>query len=339
MRVEKQRFKDLATTLTLDLGEVGESGTYHFQIYVEFTKQLTLSRIKELFDSNSIHVEPRRGTQKQAIAYCCKPDNYRGLSYPDDTRVEGPWFFGEAKQQGLDQRLMDLKQLADTGKTKLDMYESDFPTTLRHARNLDDYLLHAKLGRFTLRSPTSPILVEVHIGEPGTGKTELCKSTYPSHFVKNSSKWFDGYNGQQCVIFDDYYGGVMPASDFNQLLQPGIFSFEIKNGFYSCTSTQFCFTSNRWPHLWWMHSKTSPFQSFARRVSTWYFHRKGVEPVAHTEYNSLVAEVRGYFKYPTHQMEESGHTCLDEHTKLENIALTLDNTPVIMQLTEPMVIQ
>lgn len=45
--------------------------TPHFQGYVEFSSKLSLSSVK-LFLGSRAHIEPRAGTQDQAIAYCGK---------------------------------------------------------------------------------------------------------------------------------------------------------------------------------------------------------------------------------------------------------------------------
>ncbi len=67
--------------------EVGANGTPHFQGYCEFKIQKRLGAVKELLGGASVHIERRFGTQEQAIKYAKK----------EDTRVEGPWEFGEPK--------------------------------------------------------------------------------------------------------------------------------------------------------------------------------------------------------------------------------------------------
>lgn len=62
--------------------ESGESGTPHFQGYVEFSTQPRLAALKKILPT--AHWEPRRGTRDQARAYCMK----------DESRLDGPWEFG-----------------------------------------------------------------------------------------------------------------------------------------------------------------------------------------------------------------------------------------------------
>jgi len=51
--------------------EVGDSGTYHLQGYVEFRTKRRLNAVREVLGGTA-HVEPRRGTQEEAILYATK---------------------------------------------------------------------------------------------------------------------------------------------------------------------------------------------------------------------------------------------------------------------------
>jgi len=70
--------------------ECGEEGTMHYQGYVECSGKRSFAAIQSVPGFEGCHLEVRRGTQGQAIAYCEKND---------DTRVDGPWRHGEPKQQ------------------------------------------------------------------------------------------------------------------------------------------------------------------------------------------------------------------------------------------------
>lgn len=62
--------------------EISESGTYHFQGYCEFKKQLGLARAKALLGGATVHVERRRGSQAEAIKYCKKDDSRVAHTHP-----------------------------------------------------------------------------------------------------------------------------------------------------------------------------------------------------------------------------------------------------------------
>ncbi len=54
--------------------EIGDSGTYHLQGYCEFSNRVRLTTAKALLGGATVHLERRRGSQAQAIAYCKDAD-------------------------------------------------------------------------------------------------------------------------------------------------------------------------------------------------------------------------------------------------------------------------
>jgi len=51
------------------------TGQLHYQGYVEFTRTMRMKKIKELFQDETMHLEPRQGSRVQARAYCMKPES------------------------------------------------------------------------------------------------------------------------------------------------------------------------------------------------------------------------------------------------------------------------
>lgn len=75
-------FNDSLITYLCYQEEVGDSGTHHLQGYLELSAPRPLRSVLAfpLFcdlqqAGYSFHLEPRRGTQAEAIAYCRKPDS------------------------------------------------------------------------------------------------------------------------------------------------------------------------------------------------------------------------------------------------------------------------
>lgn len=79
----------------------------HWQCYVEFTKPMTLRQVKDVMEDNTVHAEPRRGTQEQAIRYCTK----------EATRVDEPFSFGKPKNQGKRSDIADIMDDIADGST------------------------------------------------------------------------------------------------------------------------------------------------------------------------------------------------------------------------------
>lgn len=55
--------------------EIGESGTRHFQGYVEFSQRLRLTQVKQLPGFGRAHLELRRGSAAEAAEYCLKDND------------------------------------------------------------------------------------------------------------------------------------------------------------------------------------------------------------------------------------------------------------------------
>lgn len=79
----------------------------HWQGYIEFKDKQSIRGIKLLFNDMTIHLEPRKGTQEQAIAYCSKLD----------TRIKEPVIFGVPKKQGKRSDIEEIMQDIEEGAT------------------------------------------------------------------------------------------------------------------------------------------------------------------------------------------------------------------------------
>lgn len=100
------------------------TGREHYQGYVELTNKIRLNRVKEIFNDNTIHLENRKGSQKQAIDYCTK----------DKTRVEDckPVFFGLPKNQGHRTDLDEIYEDIEEGLTAREILRAHRGNALRH---------------------------------------------------------------------------------------------------------------------------------------------------------------------------------------------------------------
>jgi len=77
---------------TWQLESCPETGKLHYQGYVEFVGKKTWHWVHtNLLGLETAHLERRRGTQADAIAYCNKLES----------RADGPWEYGERREQVL----------------------------------------------------------------------------------------------------------------------------------------------------------------------------------------------------------------------------------------------
>lgn len=245
--------------------EEGESGKRHLQFYCEFTTKVSLKFIKKLF-GRSVHVEPRRGSQREAIDYCSK----------EDTRVEGPFEFGIKAEPGKRTDLERLKKDLDEGISLQDISQNHFRSFLLYNRGIKEYRLLNTTKR------TWEMENSILWGRAGTGKTRLaydlaerdCVDVYP--LMRNSSGkvWFDGYVGQEILLIDDYYGWI-PLSFLFQLMDRYPMFVQTKGSSVPFVSKKIIITSNKAPEDWynWHKFGKDMQEAFVRRITNCFYYK------------------------------------------------------------------
>jgi len=252
--------------------EVGESGTPHFQGYVEFNVARSLKQLKAI--NPQIHWEKRMGNQAQAVAYsrkCCGHHYKTPGSTPcsDDRRLEGPWAFGSPKscaKTGCDKGFVDAVK---AGK-RLRAVHDAFPEEVR------------KYPRYyqTLRSlyPPAPRdgapSVVLLIGPPGCGKSRWARSQcdLADLYFKpvDANMWMDGYDLHPHVLLDDFAGAANHIALVNllQLLDRYTVQVPIKGGFTWWKPDCIYVTTNIHPRDWYSWDKREcQFHALARRFT------------------------------------------------------------------------
>lgn len=258
--------------------EIGDTGTNHFQGYMEFNERVTLSFIKTVMDT--AHLEVRRGGQVQAADYCAK----------GPTHVDGPYIYGTMVTQGRRSDLLEVKELMDAGATADSIADSHFVAWVHNNRSLEKYgrlkssKRNFKTECFVLWGPTNlgkSTWVETHCNELGVGL----------YWKSNDSKWWDDYNGTDDVIFDDFYGWVM-FSTMLRLMDKFPCTVETKGGTVNFAPKRIYFTTNDEPRDFWREEVVTPakWESFARRVEHWMYF-PGPDKGVYVEKSSYLAPI------------------------------------------------
>jgi len=131
----------------------------------------------------------------------------------EDTRVEGPWTYGEEPQQGKRVDLEAVKRDLDDGARDEELAEKHFSAWLRYRQAFKEYRLLKQSKR------SWPTTVSVYWGASGTGKTRRAEwearsraehedDIYWLNNTGGNTLWWDGYTGQSVVVIDDFYGWV-----------------------------------------------------------------------------------------------------------------------------------
>lgn len=221
-----------------------ETGRLHVQGYVEFKRPTRLAACKRAIGDAQAHVEQRGGTPAEARAYCSK----------EETRIAGPWEFGVFSGQGSRSDLVELHESLRTGKSLRAISNDHFEAFLRYNRGIQLYrLLNIGQRDWEMRC-------DIFYGPPGTGKSAAAHAIDPEAFrlppqqTSSGCGWWDGYDGQETVIIDEFYGQLRWGF-LLQLLDRYPLRVEYKGGSVPFVGRRVIFTSNKPPWEWYDYSK------------------------------------------------------------------------------------
>lgn len=257
----------------------GRTGHTHFQGYVYFKNTVSFKVAKENIGVHC-HIEPALGSLAQNIDYCSK----------EDTRCEeedsGPWFFGEYTEEDLDAtRTAVQRRGGGAKKSTLDQWGE----RAKHAGGIKHiidnhpgiYIRHwqglTRLRALSIqprRSDVNPH-VEVRHGPSGAGKSRSVYTEF-SHsevYSKDGSRWWDYYDGEPVVLFDDFTGDAreIPPVQLLRILDRYPIRVQTKGGYVQLSQSKFILTSSIHHHEWYGGSEEwhAQLQAFERRVTRW----------------------------------------------------------------------
>jgi hypothetical protein len=215
--------------------ETGAEGTRHLQGYVMFPKNMRLSAVKKIH--SKAHWEPRRGTHEQAVAYCTKQETRTGLQYTG----------GTAPDQG---HRTDLDHVAACALVHpLSVVASSFPSQfIRYHRGIQAF----KTVMTKARSWLTDLII--YWGPPRTGKSTHVEDLWPDAYwlpkPASSTVWWSGYEGQDTVVIDEFYGWL-PIDFMCRLIDRFPMTVETKGGSVPMLARRVVITSNKSPWEWW----------------------------------------------------------------------------------------
>lgn len=231
--------------------EVGDNGTRHLQGYVEFPQRLRLTQVKSILGDRA-HLERRLGTAQQAADYCRKDGDFD--EYGEIT----------VSQQGKRVDLENLKEDLKSGKRMRDICDEHFGSFLKYQKGINA----AKLVYSEKRNWKMSVIV--YHGRTGSGKTRAVFDNLPdqeSIYVHPGGAWFDGYEGQPIVLFDDYAGSEFKLQYLLKLLDRYPMQVPVKGGFVSFSPKEIYITSNLNPSDWYRNAHVEHVNAMFRRFT------------------------------------------------------------------------
>lgn len=112
-------------------------------------------------------------------------------------------------------------------------------------------------------------IVTLIVGPPGVGKSKHCLDNYPeAYWLSNSNfnVWWEGYNGHETVIIDQFNSGWIPSDYLMRLLDGYPLQVEIKGGSRQFVAKQIIITSSRDPRAWYSSNSKVDNKALMRRI-------------------------------------------------------------------------
>jgi len=199
------KLRNLGTSYCCYGKETGENGTKHLQGYAEYDFSKKIGSLYKKW--NGAHIEPRRGSQAEAIAY---------------TKKEADWTeFGTKKAAGHRTDIERVRLQAINGGMR-SIVGTASPQQIQAAEKCLKYLEEPRDWR--------PEILWVW-GPTGTGKSRYARECLNDYYTKNEgSKWWEGYDGHEDVIIDDFRDSWWSLTELLSLTDRYEKRVECKNG-------------------------------------------------------------------------------------------------------------
>lgn len=260
-----------------------KTGYQHVHMNLELEERKTMSWIKNtLFDCNDMHCEPRRGSREQCNAYLNKDGQFREII---NTREIKP---------GKRTDLEDIHDMIKEGASLYDCYETHFDTVVRCERGIRSYITLRDTILATKTKYPAPEVI-VYVGPSGSGKSWHCSEDpdfeaggYRFSIQMDSKIYFDGYNNQKTLWFDEFAGTTMPFTKFCQIADRYPGRYETKGGSVLIYGLKKILISTvEYPALWWAGSERynkDPEQLFRRITKCYYLGQPRIKEDGDIEY-------------------------------------------------------
>lgn len=239
--------------------EVGESGTPHLQGFVYFDTLKSFKQVKALLGSR-FYVDKQRGSLSQAIDYCKKDAKFKEFGVAPIGAVGKKCTQAERAERNKRLRDTPLNELVDSGEISIKEVRA-----LKNAR-LD-------LAQEAVQYEHDDVRGEWYWGDPGTGKSRKARSENPGAYLKMQNKWWDGYQGEEVVILDDYDTDTL-GHHLKIWADRYACTGEVKGGIVNLVHKKFIVTSNYPPEHFWPQDEQL-VKAVRRRFKVIHFNKTG----------------------------------------------------------------
>lgn len=227
----------------------------HHQGFIQFEDKIRLKQAKERFGTDKIHIENIYSKDWCNVDYCEKDGNI--------VIEKGRRPVKRGQRNDIIKLMEDAKVLSEE-----ELWEKHPIEMLRYNKSVERYqkILLKKISNCQYQLQTIYIW-----GDSGSGKTRKCYEEYPDlyrvdHGNSEGRLWFDGYHGQETILFDDFRSSVRFAYML-ELCDRYPMQLQIKGGYTYKRWKRVLITSNippdaQYPNL------SEELQPFLRRLTS-----------------------------------------------------------------------
>jgi len=229
--------------------EMGESGTVHYQCYFSFDEPLRRAGVSKLAGLEHAYIAKRRGTKEEALIYNSKVEGRLEDTcwYPSEEFVRHCCAGGAP---GARNDLVELATMVKASLTDQAIAEHRPVMIIKYHRGIQAL----RTAHFTRGREADEIDSVVYVGPTGTGKSRRLRQECPpgpDWFWVTKGKWFDGYQGEPGLVFDEFRASWMSHSDLLSLVDVYPKRVEFKGGLFQMHATRFRFSTNVHPADWY----------------------------------------------------------------------------------------
>lgn len=192
--------------------EIGEQETPHTHIFVIFKNAVMFSTIQSKF--YGAHIEPANGNNQQNRDYIRKEGKWAEDEKKETNLIETFKEFGEMPpdREAGKKLKVEVYEMVKAGASNYEIIEK-YPIAMNMLDNIEKVrqMVQNEMQKDTFRD----LYVEYIWGDSGVGKTRsvMDKYSYVNVYrVTNYLHPFDGYKGQDVIIFDEFRSSL-PLTD------------------------------------------------------------------------------------------------------------------------------
>lgn len=250
--------------------EKTKEGELHLQGYSHLKNAKTFSAFKKLLDK-TINLRESLGSPERNRIYCSKGEiskeeweelKENGPNYGKNAIV---WSCGTMPKQGIRTDIHELRDACESAVALCDIITKDdvvvpLAKYQRFAQMVHTSALKARTREFR------KLQVIVHWGKTGTNKTRIPYDKGAFVWEPSAPEWWDGYDGEEILLIDEFYGQLKPARLLH-LLDGYQLRLPIKGGFTYAQWTTVYITSNVPPEEWYKDIPEQVKEALARRIT------------------------------------------------------------------------